>query len=99
MGKLSIASKKLLQDESELLYMSLIGMLVAAIFAANLHENVDRTVTRWAPAGSSYPFPAETRLPAAKFTAALGGFLIGVFFWTVIGKLRWSAIKRLLRYR
>ena len=99
MQKLSAASNRVLQDDSELLYMTMIGMIVAAIFAAGLHEDVDRTVTRLAPAGSTYPFPAQTRLPAAKFTAAIGGFMIGVFFWTLMGKLRWSGIKVLLQYR
>ena len=99
MAQLATLGRKRIQDDSDLLYMSMIGMLMAAIFAANLHENVDRTLTRWAPAGSTYPFPAQTRLPAAKLTAAFGGFLIGVFFWTVVSKLRWSGIKYLLRYR
>lgn len=94
-----MAGNKVLQDDSELLYMTMIGMVVAAIFAAGLHEDVDRTVTRLAPVGSFYPFPAQTRLPAAKFTAALGGFFVGIFFWTVMGKLRWSTIKLLLQYR
>lgn len=88
-----------LQDESELLYMTMIGMVMAAIFATGFHADVDRTLTQLAPAGTEYPFPAHTRLGAAKFTAAIGGFLIGVFFWTVVGKLRWEAIAQLLKYR
>nr|CAB3233585.1 carnitine O-palmitoyltransferase 1, liver isoform-like [Phallusia mammillata] len=88
-----------LQDESELLYMSMIGMVMAAIFATGFHADVDRTLTQLAPEGTEYPFPAHTRLGAAKFTAAIGGFLIGVFFWTVVGKLRWELIAQLLKYR
>ena len=99
MARLATLGRKRIQDDSDLLYMSMIGMLMAAIFAASLHENVDCTLTRWAPAGSTYPFPAQTRRPAAKLTAAVGGFLIVVFFWTVVSKLRWIGIKYLLRYR
>ena len=99
MQRLTAASNLVLHDDSQVLFITTFGVVVAAIFAANLHENVDRTLTKWAPAGSTYPFPAETRLSAAKFTAAVGGFLIGVFFYTALNKFRWSAIKHLLQYR
>jgi len=87
------------QDDSELLYMSMVGVLMAAIFATGFHADVDRTLTRLAPEGTEYPFPAHTRLPMAKFTSAIGGFLVGVFFWNVVGMLRWSVICQLLKYR
>ncbi|XP_076819052.1 carnitine O-palmitoyltransferase 1, liver isoform-like [Clavelina lepadiformis] len=90
---------KAFQDDTELLYMTMVGVVMAAIFATGFHADVDRTLTRLAPEGTSYPFPDQTRLPAAKLTAAVGGFLLGVFFWTALGKLRWSAIRQLLKYR
>nr|XP_002122295.1 carnitine O-palmitoyltransferase 1, liver isoform-like [Ciona intestinalis] len=95
----SIKTPQLFQDDSQMLYTTMVGVMMAAIFAAGFHDDVDRTLTRLAPEGTSYPFPEETRLPAAKLTSAIGGFLLGVFFWTLLNKLRWEIIRQLLKYR
>lgn len=87
------------KDEGELLYTTLVGMIMAAIFATRLHDDVERTLTNLAPEGTSYPFAAHTRPSAAKFASAVAGFCLGVFCYTLIGVLRWSLIRKLLTYR
>lgn len=41
-----------MKDEGELLYTTLVGMIMAAIFATRLHDDVERTLTNLAPEGS-----------------------------------------------
>uniref|UniRef100_H2YI63 Choline/carnitine acyltransferase domain-containing protein n=1 Tax=Ciona savignyi TaxID=51511 RepID=H2YI63_CIOSA len=89
----------LFEDDSQMLYTTMVGVMMAAIFAAGFHDDVDRTITRLAPEGTNYPFPQETRHHAAKLTSAIGGFLLGIFFWTLLNKLRWEIIRQLLKYR
>ncbi|XP_039274243.2 carnitine O-palmitoyltransferase 1, liver isoform-like [Styela clava] len=88
-----------MKDDGELLYTTLVGMVMAAIFATGFHDNVDQTLTNLAPQGTTYPFPSHTRLPAAKLASAIAGFLLGVFFWTLMGLIRWSLVRKLLTYR
>lgn len=40
-----------MKDEGELLYTTLVGMIMAAIFATRLHDDVERTLTNLAPEG------------------------------------------------
>lgn len=40
-----------IKDETELLYTTLVGMVMAAIFAAGFHDDLEKTVTNLAPEG------------------------------------------------
>lgn len=90
------AVSKLDQDEQELLYTTMVGAIMAAIFAMN--ADADPSNFSGIP-GPDYPFPDQTRVPAVKTLSAIGGFLIGVFFISVLRRMRWAIVRLLLTYR
>lgn len=86
-------------DDSELLYISFAGVVMAAIIATGYHNELDLTITSYAPEGSSYPFPPQTRVPALKLALTVGFFLLLVLLYSVIRRLRRNLIRKLYNYR
>lgn len=87
------------QDDFELVYISFVGMLMAALIATGYHQELDLKITSYAPEGTSYPFPAQTRVPAVKLTLTIGFFILISLLYYVTKKIRRELIKKLFNYR
>jgi len=86
-------------DDTELLYITMVGMLMAALIATGYHRELDSKIVEYAPEGTSYPFPATTRGPASIFTLAIGLFMLLTIMCHVCKKIRRGLITRLYSYR
>jgi len=93
------SNKNIQQDDSELLYISFVGILMAAFIANGYHNEWEQTITKFAPEGTTYPFPAGTRMPAVKLTLTVGFFILIAFLYYLVQKLRRNLLRKLFNYR
>ena len=72
---------------------------MSAFIANGYHNEWEQTITKFAPEGTTYPFPAGTRMPAVKLTLTVGFFILIAFLYYLVQKLRRNLLRKLFNYR